>query len=130
MRAIVVREFGPPAAMAVEEWPVPEPGPGQIRIDVHAIDVNYPDLLVIGGKYQILPERPFVPGKGAAGVVSALGEGARHCRIGDRVLVQVEHGAYAEQVLADDEDGYVIPDAMSFVEAAAMGWCTRPRTSP
>jgi NADPH2:quinone reductase len=121
MRAIVVREFGPPAAMAVEEWPVPEPGPGQIRIDVHAIDVNYPDLLVIGGKYQILPERPFVPGKGAAGVVSALGEGARHCRIGDRVLVQVEHGAYAEQVLADDEDGYVIPDAMSFVEAAAMG---------
>jgi NADPH2:quinone reductase len=121
MRAIVVREFGPPAAMAVEEWPVPEPGPGQIRIDVHAIDVNYPDLLVIGGKYQILPERPFVPGKGAAGVVSALGEGARHCRIGDRVLVQVEHGAYAEQVLADDEDSYVIPHTMSFTEAAAMG---------
>ncbi|HYZ26858.1 MAG TPA: NADPH:quinone oxidoreductase family protein [Geminicoccaceae bacterium] len=121
MRAIVVREFGPPDAMALEEWPVPEPGPGQIRLDVHAIDVNYPDLLVIGGKYQVLPERPFVPGKCAAGVVSALGDGARHCRLGDRVVAQVEHGAYAEQILADDEDSHVIPDAMSFTEAAAMG---------
>ena len=121
MRAIVVREFGPPEGMAIEGWPTPEPGPGQIRVDVHAIDVNYPDLLVIGGKYQILPARPFVPGKDAAGVVSAVGQGTRHCKVGDRVLVQVEHGAYAEQVLADDVNGYVIPDAMSFAEAAAMG---------
>lgn len=121
MRAIVVREFGPPEAMGIEQWPTPEPGPGQIRVDVHAIDVNYPDLLVIGGRYQILPDRPFVPGKGAAGVVSALGDGVRDCRIGDRVLVQIEHGAYAEQVLADDEDSHVIPDAMSFAEAATMG---------
>jgi NADPH:quinone reductase len=121
VRAIVVREFGPPAAMALEEWPAPEPGPGQIRLDVHAIDVNYPDLLVIGGKYQNLPERPFVPGKCAAGVVSALGAGVHHCRLGDRVLAQVEHGAYAEQILADDEDSHVIPDAMSFTDAAAMG---------
>jgi NADPH2:quinone reductase len=121
VRAIVVREFGPPDAMALEEWPAPEPGPGQIRLDVHAIDVNYPDLLVIGGKYQILPERPFVPGKCAAGVVSALGAGVRHCRLGDRVVAQVEHGAYAEQILADDEDSHVLPDAMSFTDAAAMG---------
>lgn len=54
-------------------------------------------------------------------MVSAVGEGVRHCRIGDRVLVQVEHGAYAEQVLADDEDSHVIPDSMGFNEAAAMG---------
>jgi NADPH:quinone reductase len=121
VRAIVVREFGPPDAMAVEEWPAPEPGPGQIRVDVHAIDVNYPDLLVIGGRYQILPERPFVPGKCAAGMVSALGAGVHHCRLGDRVLAQVEHGAYAEQILADDEDSHVLPDAMSFTDAAAMG---------
>jgi NADPH2:quinone reductase len=121
MRAIVVREFGPPQGMAIEDWPTPEPGPGQIRVDTRAIDVNYPDLLVIGGQYQILPARPFVPGKDAAGVVSAAGEGVRHCRVGDRVLVQVEHGAYAEQVLADDAHSYVIPDAMSFTEAAAMG---------
>jgi NADPH2:quinone reductase len=121
MRAIVVRQFGPPSGIAVEEWATPEPGPGQLRIDVHAIDVNYPDLLVIGGKYQNLPERPFIPGKAAAGVVSAVGPGVQHCRIGDRVLVQVEHGAYAEQILADDEDSHVIPDTMSFVDAAAMG---------
>ncbi len=121
MRAIVVREFGPPAAMAIEDWPAPEPGPGQIRVDVKAIDVNYPDLLVIGGKYQILPPLPFVPGKAAAGVVGAAGEGVRHCRVGERVLVQVEHGAYAEQILAADEHAYPMPEAMSFTEAAAMG---------
>ena len=121
MRAIVVREFGPPAAMRVEDRPSPEPGPGQVRVDARAIDINYPDLLVIGGKYQILPPLPFVPGKAAAGIVSATGEGVRHCRVGDRVLVQVEHGAYAEQVLARDEHAYVMPAAMSFAEAAAMG---------
>jgi len=121
MRAIVVREFGPPTAMSIEDWPSPEPGPGQIRVDVRAIDVNYPDLLVIGGRYQILPPRPFVPGKAAAGVVGAVGADARHCRPGDRVLVQVEHGAYAEQILAADQHAYVLPEAMSFTEAAAMG---------
>jgi len=121
MRAIVVREFGPPAGMAIEDWPTPEPGPGQIRVDVRAIDVNYPDLLVIGGKYQILPPRPFVPGKAAAGVVGAVGEGVRRCRLGDPVLAQVEHGAYAEQIVAADEHAYVMPGAMGFTEAAAMG---------
>jgi NADPH:quinone reductase len=121
MRAIVVKEFGPPQRMAIEERPTPEPSADQVRVDVHAIGVNYPDLLVIGGKYQNLPPRPFVPGKDAAGVVSAAGESVRHCRVGDRVLVQLEHGAYAEQVLAEDQNTYVIPRGMSFVEAAAMG---------
>ncbi len=121
MRAIVVREFGPPAAMTIEDWPTPAPGPGQIRVDVRAIDVNYPDLLVIGGQYQILPPLPFIPGKAAAGVVSAVGDAVRHCRPGDRVLVQVEHGAYAEQILAADEHAYVLPADLSFTEAAAMG---------
>jgi NADPH:quinone reductase len=121
MRAIVVREFGPPAGMTIEDWPAPEPEPGQIRVDVRAIDVNYPDLLVIGGKYQILPPLPFVPGKAAAGVVGAVGQGVRHCRIGDPVLVQVEHGAYAEALVAADEHVYVMPGDMSFTDAAAMG---------
>jgi len=121
MRAIVVREFGSPQGMALEERPTPAPGPSEVRVDVRAIGVNYPDLLVIGGTYQRLPERPFVPGKDAAGIVGAAGESVRHCRVGDRVLVQLEHGAYAEQVLADDQNTYVIPKRMSFVEAAAMG---------
>jgi NADPH2:quinone reductase len=121
MRAIIVNEFGPPETMTIGEWPRPEPGPGQVRLDVHAIGVNYPDLLVIGGRYQILPRPPFVPGKDAAGVVSAVGPGVRRCRPGDRVVVQLEHGAYAEEVLADEEDSYVIPNAMSFTDAAAMG---------
>jgi NADPH2:quinone reductase len=121
MRAVVVKEFGPPEGMAIEDRPTPEPDADQVRVDVRAIGVNYPDLLVIGGKYQSLPPRPFVPGKDAAGIVGAVGENVRHCRIGDRVLVQLEHGAYAEQVLAEDQHTYVIPKRMSFIEAAAMG---------
>jgi len=76
---------------------------------------------VIGGTYQILPPRPFSPGKDAAGIVRAVGRNATHCKPGDRVAVQLEYGAYAEQVAAKDAVCHVMPDAMSFEEAAAMG---------
>jgi len=78
-------------------------------------------LLVIGGSYQILPPRPFSPGKDAAGIVRAVGRNASHCKPGDRVAVHLEYGAYAEQVAAKDAVCHVMPDAMSFEEAAAMG---------
>src|SRR5205807_2059719 len=73
MRAVVVREFGPLKQLKIEEFPVPTPAPNEVLIDVRAAGVNFPDILVIGGKYQILPQRPFVPGKEAAGVVVAVG---------------------------------------------------------
>ncbi|HEX6142125.1 MAG TPA: NADPH:quinone oxidoreductase family protein [Geminicoccaceae bacterium] len=121
MRALVVPEFGGPEVLRFQDRPTPEPAAGQVRVEVHAIGVNYPDLLVIGGRYQKLPERPFAPGKDAAGVVAALGENVSGLAVGDRVVVQLEHGAYAEEVVVDAEDAYRIPDAMSFTDAAAMG---------
>ncbi len=122
MRAIVVREFGPPAAMAIEDWPTPEPGPGQVRVDVRAIDVNYPDLLVIGGKYQILPPRPFVPGKAAAGVVGAA-------RRGRPPLPARATGCWSRSSTAPmpsrswptTSTPTSCPTRMSFTDAAAMG---------
>ena len=75
MRAILVKEHGSPEDMLIEELPAPKPGPGEVLIDVHAIGLNFPDLLVISGQYQSLPPLPFVPGMEAAGLVSAVGEG-------------------------------------------------------
>jgi NADPH2:quinone reductase len=121
MRAVVVREHGPPETLRVEEMSMPVPGRGEVRVEVHAIGVNYPDLLVVGGAYQILPSRPFIPGKEAAGVVAAVGEGVTAWKPGDRVAVQLEHGAYAEEVIAPQQEVYALPHAMSFADAAAMG---------
>jgi NADPH2:quinone reductase len=79
MKAIVVREFGPPESARVEELPSPQPGDDQVLHDVHAAGVNFPDMLVMAGKYQILPQPPFVPGKECAGVVSAVGKAVTTC---------------------------------------------------
>ncbi len=120
MRAVVVREFGPPDKASVGEFPDPVPGPGEVLVEVHADAANYVDLLVIGGTYQFKPKLPFVPGKGPAGIVRATGPGVKRLRPGDRVLAMAEQGGYAELVTAAEDQCYRLPDTMSFVDAAAM----------
>jgi NADPH2:quinone reductase len=121
MRAVVVREFGPvpSAGVTVEDFPAPTPGPLEVQLAVHAVAANYVDLLVIGGKYQFLPERPFVPGKGPAGIVTAIGESVTRVRVGDRILAMAEQGGYAETAIAPEVNCYRLPASMSFPEAAA-----------
>lgn len=121
MRAILIREHGSPETLKIEDVPTPAVSDDGVLIDVHAIGVNYPDLLVIAGQYQILPPRPFSPGKDAAGVVAAVGRNVKSFKQGDRVVAQLESGAYAEQVAARKENCFVIPDSMPFTDAAAMG---------
>lgn len=121
MRALVVREHGPIENLQLEEMPEPVPGRGEVLIDVHAASINYPDLLVIGGTYQNLPPRPFVPGKDLAGMVAAVGEGVTRLKTGDRVMAQIEHGAYAERCAVPEQNCSVMPAEMSYVEGAAMG---------
>lgn len=121
MKAVVVREFGDPGTHRVEEVPSPVIGADEVLVDVAAAGVNFPDLLVMTGKYQILPPRPFSPGKDAAGVVRAVGAGVRNFAPGDRVAAQVEYGAYAAQVAVPARQVHRIPPEMSFVDAAAMG---------
>jgi NADPH2:quinone reductase len=121
VRAVLIREHGDPRSLDVEDIPTPHYAAHEVLVDVHAAGVNFPDALVIEGKYQILPPRPFVPGKDAAGIVGSIGSSVQRVKPGDRVLVSQEHGCYAEQIVARDSDCHVIPDAMSFIEAAAMG---------
>ena len=121
MKAITIRQFGDPDGMSIEARPTPQVGPNQVLVSVKSIGVNYPDLLVIDGKYQTLAKPPFSPGKDAAGVVLAVGPGVTICKPGDRVVCQLEYGAYAEEIVAPADQCFVLPDAMSFDEAAAMG---------
>ena len=120
MRAIVVDEFGPPEQLRVAEMPMPVPGPGEVVVEIHAAPVNYVDLLVVDGTYQFLPPRPFIPGKGPAGVVTALGPGVTTLRVGDRVLAMAETGGYGEAVALGAEQCHRLPARMSFVEAASL----------
>jgi NADPH:quinone reductase len=121
MRAFQVIDFGPPSALRISEIEDLVPGTGQILVEVTAAGINFPDILVVSGRYQILPERPFVPGKEIAGVVRAVGPGVSGFSLGDRVLSEVEYGAFAEQALVRPEDTFHLPVELGFAEATAMG---------
>src|SRR3954463_9420924 len=121
MRAIVVDEFGPPEALRARDTAIPTPGPGEALVEIHAAPVNYVDILVVGGKYQFLPPRPFIPGKSPAGVVAALGPDiTTSLRVGDRVLATAEVGGYAEAVAVAAAQCHRLPPAMKFAEAASL----------
>lgn len=120
MKAVIVSEFAPFEQATYAQADDPIPGRGEVLVDVHAAESNYPDLLVIEGGYQIKPPLPFSPGKAASGVISALGEGVANLAIGDRVAVQVEYGAYAERLVAGAESCFAMPDSMDFETAAAL----------
>ena len=117
----MVKQFGAPEQMSLEDLPTPVPGPEEVLIDARAIGVNFPDLLVIEGTYQILPELPFSPGKEVAGVVRAVGPGVESPNVGERVMAQVEHGAYREQVLAEANNVTVLPESVGYEAGAAFG---------
>ncbi|MEV8636984.1 NADPH:quinone oxidoreductase family protein [Streptosporangium sp. NPDC051023] len=121
MRAVVVREFGPPSSLRVEELPDLQPGPGEVVIEVAAVSVNFPDLLVVEGSYQFLPDRPFSPGKEATGRILSVGAGVSRVGVGERVLALVEYGAYAEQLRVAEDLVIPLPDAVTYDEAAACG---------
>jgi NADPH2:quinone reductase len=120
MRAIIVDRFGPPEQLRIGEAAKPVPGPDEVLVTMQAAPVNYVDLLVIGGNYQFLPPLPFIPGKGPAGLVTALGREVTNLRIGDRVLAMAEQGGWAEAVAVRADQCYRLPSSMSFTEAASL----------
>jgi len=123
MRAVVCRSYGPPEDLVVDEVADPTPGPGQLLVRVHAAAVNFPDVLLIAGKYQIKIPVPFTPGSELAGEVVAAGPGSYGApfRPGDRVFGATPTGAFAELALLDAHQVSVIPDSTDFAPAAAFG---------
>ena len=122
MRAVVVEQFGPPEALRVRETPAPVPGPGEVLVEMHAAPVNYVDMLVVGGVYQFMPTLPFIPGKGPAGIVAAVGPGVtiaggRRPGAGDRRVWRVCRGGRRSKPI----NATACRSDLSFSGAAAMG---------
>ena len=120
MKAIVCRKLGPPSNLSLEECPAQDISDECVRIKICAAGVNFPDILMLGGKYQKRPDRPFVPGRDCAGIVRAVGPGVTRSKAGDRVVAQVFTGAFGELVPAPQQRCFVLPDAVSFEDAAAF----------
>lgn len=121
MRAVVCRSYGAPEDLVVgDDVPEPVPGPGQVVVRVRAAAVNFPDVLLIAGKYQVKIPVPFTPGSELAGEVVAVGDGAPF-RPGQRVFASTPTGAFAEQALLDAASVSPVPDGADFASAAAFG---------
>jgi NADPH2:quinone reductase len=123
MRALRVHELGEPeAVLRVEDLPLPDPPPGHVRLRVAAASLNFPDVLLCRGEYQVKPPLPFTPGAEVAGEVDALGPGVTDVEIGARVLAipSFGPGGFSEYTLAPASGVFPIPDAMSFRAASAL----------
>ena len=120
MKAVLCKELGPPEKLVVEQVPSPKPGKGQVVVSVKAAGVNFPDTLIIQGKYQFKPEPPFSPGGEVAGVIKEVGQGVTRLKPGDRVIAASTYGGFAEEMAADADKVIVMPDAMEFVPASAF----------
>jgi NADPH2:quinone reductase len=121
MRAILVKEFGPLENAAPGEIADPVAGPGELLVEIHATAANYVDILLIGGMHQSKPKLPYIPGKGPAGVVRAVGAGVSNFKPGDRVLAMCEPGGgYAELLAIPATMCHCMPDSLPFPDAAAM----------
>ncbi|MGJ7579995.1 NADPH:quinone oxidoreductase family protein [Variovorax sp. RHLX14] len=102
------------------ELPTPLPGPGEVLIEIRAASLNFPDLLIVQNKYQHKPALPFVPGSEYAGVVSAVGEGVVHPKVGQDVACLSGTGGFGTHVIAPASRCMVLPDGFSYVDAAAF----------
>jgi len=121
MKAVLCKTLGPAQNLVLEEVDNPVPKKNEVLLDVQAAGVNFPDTLIIEGKYQFQPPLPFSPGGEAAGVVAAVGEKAGAFKVGDRVMALTGWGAFAEQVAVPFYNVLPIPDTMDFNTAAAFG---------
>ena len=119
MRAVVCNEFGPVDLLELTELPDPMPGPGEVVIDVSVAAMNFPDLLIIEGKYQFRPEPPFSPGLEGTGVISAVGEGVT-LALGSPVVAAVTHGSFAEKWLVPATNVLPFPNGLSEEQAAGF----------
>jgi len=120
MHAWLCEQTTGPQDLQWKELPTAQPGPREVRVVVHCASLNFPDLLITHGKYQVKPPLPFVPGLEFSGVVDAVGAEVRHLRVGQRVASFGGMGAFATEVCVSADKVLPIPDAMTFEDAAAF----------
>jgi NADPH2:quinone reductase len=121
MKAILVREFGAPEVMKLEEIPTPKPAAGQVLVRIHAAGVNPYDTYMRAGTYAVKPPLPFTPGSDGAGVIEAVGDGVKKVKSGDRVYTaKTVTGAYAEYAVALEAQVHPLPAKISFGQGAGV----------
>src|SRR5437762_2275861 len=121
MKAILVRQFGGPEVLKLEEVPTPKPAAGQVLVRIHAAGVNPYDTYMRAGTYAVKPPLPYTPGSDGAGVIEAVGEGVKSVKVGDRVYTaKTVTGAYAEYALALEEQVHPLAARISFSQGAGV----------
>ena len=131
MKAIVVREFGGPEVLKLEEVPAPKPGAGQVVVRIKAAGVNPADTYMRSGNYSQKPPLPYTPGTDGAGVIESVGAGVTRVKTGDRVYTaRTLNGTYAEYALALDSQVQPLPESISWARPRSMSMCPlRARTA-
>jgi NADPH2:quinone reductase len=120
MKAVLCKELGLADKLVVEDVADPTPGKGMVVVDVKAAGLNFPDTLIIQGKYQFKPDLPFTPGGEGAGIVSAVGEGVSHLNVGDKIIFMCQTGAFAEKVIVPAITAIPMPEGLPFEKAAGI----------
>lgn len=118
-RAVVCRELGPPESLKLEDVPRAALEPGQVRIAIHAAGLNFPDILMAAGEYQLKPPLPFTPGSEAAGDVVEVNEAAG-VAVGDKVIVKMRFGAYCDETVAVPAQLVPVPSTFDYAEGATF----------
>lgn len=120
MKAVMCKAFGPPENLVIEEVEPLKPGKGQVVINVKACGVNFPDTLIIQGKYQSKPPFPFIPGSEVAGIVKELGEGVDTIKVGSNVIAFIGMNGFAEEAVANEFQIVPMPQNLDFATASAF----------
>jgi NADPH2:quinone reductase len=121
MKALVCREHGMPEKLdLVDDWPEPEIGDNDVLVDVKAAGLNFPDVLIIQGKYQFQPDLPFIPGGECSGVVAAVGSKVKRFKPGDKVISSTGAGAFCARIGVNENAVFPMPPVLSFEQAAGI----------
>src|SRR6202163_4527658 len=115
-KAVVCRELGPPERLRLDTFAPAQLAPGQVRVAIHAAGVNFPDILMVAGEYQLKPPLPFTPGVEAAGEVTEVDGSAKGISVGDKVIVKMRHGAYADEAVVAPSQLTALPSTFDYAE--------------
>ncbi len=120
MKAVLCKSHGTPNQLTMEEIDNPIAGPLEVLIEIEASSLNFPDVLMVAGKYQSQPPMPFSPGGEFSGTVKAVGRDCKKFSIGDRVYGNTGYGAFAEEIVAPESILRLVPEKMSFAVASSI----------
>jgi len=119
VRAVVCRTLGAPETLQLEEFPSRDLKPGEVRVAIRAAGLNFPDVLMAAGEYQLKPELPFTPGMESAGDVVEV-NGAPGVAVGDRVIVKLRHGGYSDEAVVAPSQLTPMPSTFDYAEGATF----------